>query len=45
MRGELTGHYLRLMGRITFPIASSFENYIDYMYEKIVIMFEKESNI
>lgn len=41
----MTGHYLKLMGKITFPIASSFENYIDYMYERIVIMFEKESTI
>lgn len=44
MKGELTPYFLKLMGKLILPVSSAFEGYLDYMYERIVGIFEGETD-
>jgi hypothetical protein len=41
MRGELIPYFLRLMSKLVLPVGSAFEGYLDFMYERIVGIFER----
>ena len=41
MRGGLTNYYLRLMSKLVLPVSSAYETYLDFMFERIVAVFER----
>ena len=44
MRNNLTNYYLRLMSKLVLPVSSAYETYLDFMFERIVAIFERENN-
>lgn len=44
MKDKTTKLYLTLMSQIFLPITASFDNYVDFMIEKIAGIFEVEKD-